>query len=183
VKNVTPGHESHTYAAGAPGASRPGGGGLRRSAASVDPRLERLRSLAWLLDRSIPLPGGWRIGLDPLLGLIPGAGDWLGGMLSAYLLYEGARLGLPAHVLGRMVLNIAIEVLAGAVPVLGDLFDFAWQANMRNLQLVERHYRPTLRPRPLGALVAGLLALVFLFITVAAVLAFLIARWIWLALT
>ncbi|HEY0947587.1 MAG TPA: DUF4112 domain-containing protein [Opitutaceae bacterium] len=177
MKNVTPGREHETD-----GNDARSGHSARRDPTTHDPRLRRLRGLAWLLDRSIPLPGGWRIGLDPLLGSLPGAGDWLGGVLSTYLLYEGARLGLPPRVLGRMVLNIAIEVLVGAVPVVGDLFDFAWQANVRNLQLVERHYRPTLRPRPLGPLVAGLLALVFLFITAAGVLAFLIARWVWTAL-
>lgn len=177
MKNVTPGRESPIDDAKTAFGARVGSG-----TPQADPRLRRLRALAWLLDRSIPLGGGRRIGLDPLLGLLPGAGDWLGGILSTYLLYEGARLGLSPRVLGQMVLNIAIEVLAGAVPIIGDLFDFAWQANMRNLRLVERHYRPHLPPRPLGVLVGGLLALVFLFITAAGVLAFLIARWVWLAL-
>jgi len=112
-------------------------------------RLVRLRRAAWLLDRSIPLGGGYRIGLDPLIGLIPGAGDWIGALLSLYFIYEAARLGLPMKILARMGANVAIESFLGVVPVIGDLFDFVWQANMRNLRLVEQHYRPALAPRSL----------------------------------
>jgi hypothetical protein len=110
--------------------------------------LRRIERLVWLLDRSIPV-GKWRIGIDPLLGLIPGLGDWLGAALSLYILYEGARLGLHGAVLVRMTGNILIETIVGAVPVLGDLFDFAWQANTRNLALIKRYYRSDLQPRSL----------------------------------
>lgn len=110
-------------------------------------RLQRLRSLAWLLDRSIPIGGRWRIGLDPIIGLVPGAGDWIGSALSLYVLYEGARLGLPFGALLRMAGNILIEAIVGTVPLLGDLFDFAWQANSRNLAVVEQEYRPALPGR------------------------------------
>ncbi|MDO8542261.1 MAG: DUF4112 domain-containing protein [Opitutaceae bacterium] len=116
---------------------------------SAAKRLRRLRGLAWFLDRSIPI-GRWRIGVDPILGLLPGAGDWLGAVLSLYVLYEGARLGMPRGVLTRMGGNILVETIVGAVPVLGDLFDFAWQANTRNLALIERHYHPGFEPRSLG---------------------------------
>ncbi len=116
---------------------------------TAERRLRRLRGLAWVLDRSIPL-GRWRIGLDPILGLLPGAGDWIGAVLSLYVLYEGARVGTPKSVLARMAGNILVETVVGSVPVLGDLFDFAWQANMRNLALVEQHYRPGIEPRSLG---------------------------------
>lgn len=102
--------------------------------------MRRLRYVAWLLDRSIPI-GRWRIGLDPIIGLLPGVGDWIGTLLSLYVLYEGARLGLPLSVLGRMAGNIFIEALVGAVPLLGDIFDAAWQANWRNLRLIEQHYQ------------------------------------------
>lgn len=131
-------------------------------------RLRRLRSLAWFLDRSIPLGGGRRIGLDPIIGLMPGAGDGIGALLSLYVLYEGARLGVRAGVLMRMGGNVLIETVVGAVPLLGDFFDFIWQANTRNLALVEKHYHPELRARSLktiwavflgfAAVVIGLLA-------------------------
>lgn len=136
----------------------------RPGADTVDPRLRRLRRLAWLLDRSIGIGPKGRFGLDPLLGLIPGLGDWAGAVLSLYIVYEAARLGVGWSVLGRMVGNIAIEALVGTVPVAGDAFDFFWQANARNLRLVEQHYRPGLAPRPLrhiGVFIVGLaLALV-----------------------
>lgn len=125
-------------------------------------RLHRLRSLSWFLDRSIPI-GKWRIGVDPILGLVPGAGDWIGAALSVYVLYEGARLGLPVSVLLRMTGNILVEAIVGTVPVLGDIFDFAWQANTRNLALVEQHYRPGLELRPGRRIV---LALVVVAVTV-----------------
>lgn len=127
-------------------------------------RLKRLRTLAWILDRSIPLGGGYRIGLDPIIGLIPGFGDWLGAGLSLWLVFEAVRLGVPAPIIARMGLNILIETVAGAVPLLGDVFDAAWQANQRNLKLVERHYDPLSRPRSLRgvAFLFGVFALLFL---------------------
>ncbi len=112
-------------------------------------RLKRLRVMAWLLDRSIPIGGGWRIGLDPLLGLLPGAGDALGALFSVSILYDAASLGLPWRVLVRMAGNILIEAVVGLLPVFGDLFDFVWQANMRNLRLVEKFYHPRQPPRAL----------------------------------
>lgn len=127
-------------------------------------RLKRLRMLAWILDRSIPIGGGYRIGLDPIIGLIPGFGDWLGAGLSLWLVFEAVRLGVPAPVIARMGLNILIETVAGAVPLVGDVFDAAWQANQRNLKLVERHYDPQSHPRSLRgvALLFGVVALLFL---------------------
>ena len=115
----------------------------------ADMRLQRLRRLAWLLDRSVGV-GKARFGLDPILGLIPGLGDWAGAGLSLYIVYEAMRLGLPQRILVRMIGNIAFEALLGAVPVAGDVFDFFWQANTRNLQLVDRHYRPQLHPRSMA---------------------------------
>src|SRR5918996_1184588 len=93
----------------------------------------RLARLAWLLDNSIALPGTrFRIGLDAILGLVPGLGDLLGVLLSSYIVREAARLGAPPSVLARMVWNVAIEGIAGMVPFLGDVFDAACKANQRN---------------------------------------------------
>jgi hypothetical protein len=135
-------------------------------------RLGRLRSLAWFLDRSIPIGGKWRIGVDPIIGLLPGAGDWIGALLSIYVLYEGARLGLPLGVLGRMGGNVLIETVFGAVPVLGDLFDFAWQANARNVALVEQHYRPGMRARGLRKLWLAVLVFTLVVLTISGVLVY-----------
>ncbi len=100
---------------------------------------KRLRRLAWLLDSAIRLPGGFRIGIDGLLGLVPGIGDLLAALLSSYIVVEAARLKAPGSVLVRMVGNIALEMGIGLVPVVGDLFDFVFKANMRNVQLLEAH--------------------------------------------
>ena len=138
-------------------------------------RLKRLRSLSWLLDRSIPI-GRWRIGVDPLIGILPGAGDWIGALLSLYVFYEGARLGMPAPVLTRMAGNILVETIVGAVPVLGDLFDFVWQANTRNVALIERHYRPEARPRSLRQIGWFVAAFAVLVLTIAAGLIYLLFK-------
>jgi hypothetical protein len=100
----------------------------------------RLRRLSYLLDNSIPIPGTpFRIGVDSIIGLIPGVGDLVGGAFSLYIILEAARLGVPRSLIARMGWNVAIDVLVGAVPLLGDLFDAGWKANLRNLALVERH--------------------------------------------
>lgn len=112
--------------------------------AALDPdevlRLERLRSLGRLLDTSIPVPGtGFRFGVDALLGLLPGFGDAAGAMLSGLIVVEAARFGVPRGALLRMGANVAVETVVGAIPLLGDLFDAGWKANVRNLRLLEAH--------------------------------------------
>lgn len=102
--------------------------------------IQRLRKLSRVLDNAIAIPGtSFRIGLDPILGLIPGAGDFVGTALSAYIVIEAARLGIPRAALGKMVSNILLESLVGTIPVLGDWFDFAWKANTKNMELLEAH--------------------------------------------
>ena len=139
--------------------------------AEAERRLRRLRGLTWLLDRSVGVGRDTRFGLDPIIGLIPVVGDWIGAVLSLYVVYEGLMLGLSWSVLGRMLLNVGIEALVGAVPVLGDVFDFVWQANSRNLRLVDQHYHARLRPRSPAAVGAflALIAVVLLGLTAAAV--------------
>ena len=109
----------------------------------VSPRLQRIRWVSNLLDQCITLPGGMRIGIDPIVGLIPAVGDLAATAMSLYLVYEAARLGLPKRILVRMLGNVALESLMGTFPLLGDLFDAVWKANMRNLRLVELHHSPT----------------------------------------
>lgn len=89
------------------------------------------------MDNSIPLPGGMRIGADALIGLIPGIGDAVGALISAYLVNEARAMGAPRSVLLRMMGNVFIETVIGAIPFAGDLFDAAFKANMRNLALLE----------------------------------------------
>ncbi|MBE9177683.1 DUF4112 domain-containing protein [Oculatella sp. LEGE 06141] len=103
-------------------------------------RVARLRRLSHVLDKAIAIPGtGVRFGLDPVLGLIPGGGDTIAGVLSAYIIVESARMGLPRQVIGQMVSNVLLDSVFGTVPVVGDLFDVGWKANVRNIALLERH--------------------------------------------
>ena len=100
----------------------------------------RLRHLARLLDSAFRVPGTrWRVGFDGLLGLLPVAGDAVGLLLALWLVAEARRLGVPFGVLVRMLLNVLVDALVGSVPVAGDIFDFAFKANERNLRLLERH--------------------------------------------
>jgi len=108
-----------------------------RSSASTIPQLRRFA--VWL-DAGIAVPGtSIRVGLDPLLGLVPGLGDAAGALLAAWILVEAIRMGAPRATLARIASNIAIDALVGAVPVLGDVFDIVWKANLRNVALLERH--------------------------------------------
>lgn len=138
-------------------------------------RLRALERLSWILDRSIPL-GRWRIGIDPIIGLIPGIGDWLGTALSLYVVYQGARLGVSGPVVARMVGNVALEATVGAIPLLGDLFDFAWQANTRNMDLIKRHYHPGRRPRSLRRVTLAVLMFAVLILAALSWLAYLIIK-------
>jgi hypothetical protein len=111
-------------------------------------RWERLQSVAWLLDNAIPVPfTRFRIGLDPIIGLVPGIGDAIGALMAGWIVLEAVRLGVPPSVLSRMLLNIGIDTVLGAVPGVGDLFDFAWKSDAMNLTLVRRHLQEPARTR------------------------------------
>jgi hypothetical protein len=108
-----------------------------------DARLARLRRLAWLIDGAFRLPGtGFRFGMNSMIGLLPVGGDAVLGAISLYIIYEAAKLGVPRHKLLKMGANVAAEVVGGCVPILGDLFDMALKANLRNLRIIEDHVRP-----------------------------------------
>ncbi|WP_221032448.1 DUF4112 domain-containing protein [Actomonas aquatica] len=153
----------------------------KSSAIDQDPRLRRVRGLARVLDSSIPLGGGRRIGLDPIIGLLPGGGDAIGAIFSCYILWEGARLGVPGRNLWRMAGNILLETVVGAVPIAGDLFDFAWQANVRNVRLIERTLRSgAVRPsRSRKAIATGVLVAAIAFVLLVAALAWWILASLW----
>lgn len=140
----------------------------------------RLKTVAYLMDESIRLPGGYRIGWDGIIGLVPGIGDVAGLAVSAYVIAESARLGASKSVLLRMSANAAIDAILGAIPVLGDLFDFTFKANRRNLHLLQSQLDVPQRTRrvSIGWLaVAGVVALLVL-VGVLVLLSRLIA-WLW----
>ncbi len=105
-----------------------------------DNRLDHLRRLAYWLDEGIRLPGtNLRIGLDPIIGLVPGFGDAAGAVVAAGILVEAVRRGVTRFTLGRIAANIALDALLGTVPLVGDVFDAVWKANLRNIALIDRH--------------------------------------------
>jgi hypothetical protein len=143
-------------------------------------KMQRLRQLSYWLDNSIKIPGtSFRIGLDPIIGLIPGGGDTLGLVMSAFIVLEAAQMGASKSTLGTMAFNVLLETIAGTVPGVGDVFDATWKSNARNITLLEQHLD---MPQPVPAqnrwfallLIAGLaLALIL-----CAYLSFRLVRWL-----
>jgi hypothetical protein len=106
--------------------------------------LNRIRRLSRLMDTAIKIPIiNVRIGLDPILGLIPGAGDLIAMCFSLYILYLAFQFQLPQTVWGKMLFNIGLEAVVGAVPIVGDLFDAFYKSNVRNLDILEEYLRDT----------------------------------------
>ena len=151
----------------------------------LDTVRRRLSRLAWLLDSSIPLPGTrFRIGVDAVLGVIPGLGDVLGVLLSSYIVREAARLGAPPSVLVRMAFNVAVEGIVGLVPFAGDVFDAVWKANQRNYALLEAHLEnPQRAAKSSRVFVAILIAVLVAFIGLTAAAGIFIVRLLWQALS
>jgi hypothetical protein len=114
---------------------------LEPRASTLDPAvLERLRRFSYWLDEGIPIPGTRiRIGLDPILGVIPGAGDAAGAILAGAIVVESLRQRISRYAVVRMAANVVIDTVIGSIPVLGDLFDAGWKSNQRNLAILERH--------------------------------------------
>jgi hypothetical protein len=109
-------------------------------------RDENLDMLSRLLDTWFRVPGTQiRFGLDGIIGFIPGIGDFLAGLASCIIVLAAYIRGVPLVTVARMVANLAIEVVVGMVPLLGNLFDIAWRANRRNYHLLERSLEATRR--------------------------------------
>ena len=132
--------------------------------------LGRTRGLSHLLDEAIRLPGGYRIGLDPIMGILPVVGDLPPAIISAYIILEGAYLGTPKATLGRMFLNLAVDFVFGSIPIVGPVFDAIWKANVRNVRLMEaRLDDPGTSPRDRRVLVFVAAALILGLLLVAAI--------------
>lgn len=139
-------------------------------------RLAALRKVAQLLDSALVVPGtSFRIGLDPILGLIPGLGDLVSPLYTLAILWQARDLRLPRVVQLRMIANVAIDALVGAVPLVGDLFDFAWKANVKNLALLERH---AMSPRRASAADWLFVSLLTLALVTIALVPFLLLGWL-----
>ncbi len=103
-----------------------------------DSVLDGYRKLAWGFDEMFRFPGTqFRFGLDSIIGLVPGVGDLTVSALGAYALMLAFKLRAPAPVLSRMLLNITVDTVFGAIPLIGDLFDATWKANTKNRRVLE----------------------------------------------
>lgn len=109
---------------------------------------ERLRRWSYLLDSAFRIPGtNIRFGWDPIVGLLPGVGDLSSPLFAVLLLTQALRMRVPRIVLARMVINAGIDALLGLLPVIGNILDVGWKANVRNMALLERHAEPGVPPR------------------------------------
>jgi hypothetical protein len=145
----------------------------RDSATDVD--LQRLHDLSHLLDDSIRLPGGYRIGIEPLIGLLPVVGDGIGLAISAYVFAVAARSGVPRATLGRVAVILWLDAVVGSVPLVGDLFDAYWKANLRTANLLDARVADPASAvadrRYLRRLAVAVFALTFVVVAVLVVLA------------
>ena len=147
--------------------------------------LVALRKFAYLMDQAFPIPGtNVRVGLDAVLGLIPGIGDVMGAVLSTWIIAGALRHRVRATVILRMIGNVAIDLIFGAIPVAGDVFDFLYEENMKNMRLLEQHRDRTRPPRRsrdialiLGVIIAFLVGLaLFLVVMLVALVIWLIGQ-------
>jgi hypothetical protein len=146
--------------------------------------LDRLRAVTRLMDQAFGVPGTkWRFGLDALFGLVPGLGDIAGGLIAVYALRVARQLGAPGVIQLHMLTNIAIDASVGTIPVLGDLFDFVFKAQSRNLALLDEWlqtpHEATKRSRRGVLLVPIAIVLVFATLTILGIgLLFILIHWL-----
>jgi Domain of unknown function (DUF4112) len=131
-------------------------GAYRISTGGTEESVARLEPLAKLMDGVFVIPGtNIRMGLDAIIGLVPVAGDMLGGLISTYLIWEARRLGAPRWLIACMVANAFLDTTLGAVPILGDAFDVMFRANMKNMALLRRHLEKRGLSPSGGAIIEG----------------------------
>jgi hypothetical protein len=146
--------------------------------------LDNLRVVTRLMDQAFGIPGTkWRFGLDALFGLVPGLGDIVGAVVAVYALHVARRLRAPGEVQLHMLTNIALDATVGTIPILGDLFDFAYKAQTRNLALIDDWLKTPQdarrRSRRGLILIPLVIFIVFVTLTILGVVAlFLFIRWI-----
>ena len=141
-----------------------------------------LRRFAYFMDEAVSIPGTpFKIGLDAALGLIPGIGDIIGGVLSTWIVIGALRHRVPPRIIMRMLLNIGIDLLFGAVPLAGDVFDFLYEENVKNLRLLEKHRDRRHPPRSYAAIaVVGMFILLLVVAVAVTIVAAAVALVLWI---
>jgi hypothetical protein len=113
---------------------------LKTAGPSREDSLARITLLAKLLDNAFVIPGlNRRVGLDSVIGLVPGVGDAISAALASYIIWEARQLGLPRWKIARMIGNVAVDTALGAIPLAGDVFDIFFKANERNMRIIHDH--------------------------------------------
>jgi hypothetical protein len=154
---------------------------MRSLTPAQERRLETLRRLSELLDSAFVVPGTqYRIGLDPIIGLIPVFGDFASLLFTVALIWQARDLGIPRVAQLRMILNAGIDALVGAIPFFGDLFDFAWKSNQLNLEILERHAYEEHRPSAADWL---FVAVTIVLVLIIAITPFVLAVWLFSVLS
>jgi hypothetical protein len=120
---------------------------------------KRIELLSYLLDHRFQGPWGMKFGLDGVLGLIPGVGDLVTTGLSIYILTLAASLGAGPSLLVRMGLNIFIESIVDLIPIVGNVFDFYWKSNIKNVELLRRHLKSPVREAIKSRVILALISL------------------------
>ena len=129
-----------------------------RAGGATEQSVARLEAVAKVMDGVLAVPGtNIRLGVDALIGLVPGIGDVISGLISSYLIWEARQLGAPRWLIGRMMANTLLDTTVGAIPILGDAFDVMFRANMKNMALLRRHMakRGLASREPRGPIIEG----------------------------
>jgi hypothetical protein len=130
---------------------------IKSAGPSREDAIARVTMVAKLMDSAFVIPGlNRRVGLDSVLGLVPGIGDALSAALASYIIWEARQLGLPRWKIARMIGNVAVDTTIGAIPLAGDLFDVFFKSNERNLRIIHEHLGITKRgPRQIDGTAVG----------------------------
>jgi hypothetical protein len=136
---------------------------------STNVKIQNLRKLSVLMDSKFSGPFGFKFGLDGVLGLLPFVGDFISNVISLYIVFSGMQLGCTPSTVLRMGLNILIENVADFIPALGNIFDFFWKSNNKNIEIIESHLREPSAATNTSRLVLGLVAFTLLAITISSV--------------
>lgn len=146
----------------------------------LPPALSNVESLAKLMDSQFRLPGtNFRFGLDAVIGLIPGVGDFSAFLVSAYLIVVMANNGASGYVMARMILNVLIDVVIGSIPFVGDILDFGFKANTKNVALMQKHYREGKYKGGAWKVVIPVLLLVFIVMSAIVYASWKLFEWLW----